>query len=299
MPSGPIRFSKDASALNRLSADVEARFHALKPLPAIVDQSGGTCGIYALDRALGVRGVAHPPPRKQLVGDEGEAISIKSLSDADKRALFQNRRWPVTSLRRQAKELGISKVGEILSIHDLRKLAVFSGAKDAEVIRLQSALHLWDTVQKAVKLNRAIVFPINGDAMYDAVLDGPDTMAHWITLIGTCEPNGQLSILATQVGRYDLFPLHRLWFSNDSLSKWSASAFDIAELHQVGDPHQPIKVWKFLVTVGDPDAEAHAAGFAQMHKEEPEQFPVFKRYRKVSFAESDLTHTMRRLCLMV
>jgi hypothetical protein len=298
MPEAAIQYSIDEAKIKQMRTEKGATFVVLDPLPLIVDQSGGTCGIYALDRALDVRGIAHPPARKKFRESDGTFRSFKSLSDAEKKVLVKKGAYPLTSIRQQAKESGVSQVGEVLSTKTLRDLALGYGAKDAKVAPISNATALWTVVVDAIKAKRSVILSINCDAQYDAVLDGAETMGHWVILIGAYEKGTQRSILTTQVGRYDLFPLFKLWRSNDSLRKWRASQFDTIELHEI-QQNGTLKVWSNLIEVGDTDSEDRAQFQLELHQDDPGTYPVFKRRRKVTFNEVNLGVTMRHQCLVV
>jgi hypothetical protein len=298
MPEPAIQYSIDEAKINSMRTEKGATFIVLDPLPRIVDQIGGTCGVYALDRALDVQGIAHPPPRKKFRESDGTIRSFKSLSDAEKVALVKKGAFPLTSIRQQAKEQGVSQVGEVLSTKDLRDLALGYGAKDAKVVPIPNATTLWTVVVGAIKAKRSVILSLNCDGQYDAVLDGAETMAHWVILIGAYEKGTQRFILSTQVGRYDLFPLYKLWRSNDSLRKWRASQFDTIELHEI-QQNGTRKVWTNLIEVGDTDSEDRAQFQLELHQDDPGTYPFFARRLKVRFNEVNLGVTMRHQCLVV
>jgi len=234
--ANPKRFSiKDIKVLRDLD----------KELPDNT-QVGPTCGIYALDAALRIRG-RNFAPRKQYFNDEQNWRDKGFLKSG--------------SIRGIAKDLKLSKIGEISSAADMENLANTT-ARVAYVVEEAASLgvnattkkfyaqqELWKLIVDAVNEDHAILMPYScaGDDGAPAWSYKIDGFAHWCLLFGYVEySKGSQRVFMTTYGHYhevapySLFKANQriqdwprqtwiklaYWFKNPNADKWSFDRFD-------------------------------------------------------------------------
>jgi hypothetical protein len=292
------KYAQDLNAIQGLKTNFAKNFFAIDPLPKIVYQIGGTCGLYALDRALEIQGISHPQPRKRIEGPTAnDSVSVKDLGPAARTALAGS--IPTTSMRQIAKLKGISKAGEILSAKDLLALSVLCGAKNPTIEQIPSETVLWDTVYKAVSNKRTVIVPFNCDDEFDPILNAPDAVAHWSVLFGGYSNGSNRFLLTTQVGRYDVIPVEVLWRSNSSLTTWKAAKYFKFELHEL-NAAGTIKRWVNIFEENDAQGKQNMLDQQQMNKSDPKTYPVFKLYpNPITFTDIDIGTSMRHFCVVV
>ena len=195
------------------------------------EQIGATCGIYALDAALKIRGKDVAPRRSHF-------------SDDDKIA---NRR----SIRGVAKDKGLTKIGEIGGVRDLMDLAAAMGVVTT-IEKFDSEEKLWEVVKHAVNSGRAIVMPYScadnsGAPAWSANADG---FAHWCLVFGyldreSARRESSKRILMTTYGSYHSISPFRLFSANQSVQNWPRQNWvKIAIWFKDSDPHCKWQLWK-------------------------------------------------------
>jgi Actin maturation protease-like, C-terminal domain len=133
-------------------------------------QVGPTCGIYALQAAIQIRGELVAPRRRALPEDVRDSVDRKDI------------------IRPLAKDLGLTKIGEIGGAFDLVSLAAGLG-HNVEIKNFQSKDELWTLVKSSIDAGHSIVLPYacaddDGTPAWAARFD---SFAHWCLLFGYVE----------------------------------------------------------------------------------------------------------------
>lgn len=169
-------------------------------------QVGATCGIYALDAALRIQGHDIAPPRKRQEDPDWRSLSMP-----------RNR-----SIRGKAKEMGLTKIGEIGGARDLAALAGGLGIQ-VEIKQFGSKDELWTLIRDAVDAGKGIVMPYAcvGDDGAPAWSVGADGFAHWCLLFGYAEySEGAPRVFMTTYGNYLEVSPFRLFKANQRIQDW-------------------------------------------------------------------------------
>ena len=168
-------------------------------------QVGPTCGIYALDAAFKIRG-KYIAPRKNVFGPRQPGVQ----------------RPP--SMRTVAKQLNLSRLGELGSCEDVCSLSVASGGGLPTIKRFASADALWSIIVEATNANCGIVFPYaaaddNGEPAWQNQAKG---FAHWCLVFGYVEYtyNEIKRVFVTTYGIYQRVSPYRLFKSNQNIEDW-------------------------------------------------------------------------------
>jgi hypothetical protein len=172
-------------------------------------QVGATCGIYALQAALQMQG-DKIAPRKQVFGDWRSNPGILRKG----------------SIRGMAKEMGLTKIGEIGGAADLVALAggLGVGAK-TKTERFSSKDELWTLIRDAIDAGKGIVMPYAcaGDDGAPAWSVGADGFAHWCLLFGYAEYKkdwGAPRVFMTTYGNYLAVSPYELFKANQRIQDW-------------------------------------------------------------------------------
>jgi hypothetical protein len=199
--------------VGEISADAVKRIRLagatiVDPLPHVINQVGSTCGIYALDTALRIRGIKAPPPRKQSAPPPAPARVGA----------------PGPSMRRIAKETGLTKVGELFDVSDVLTLAALSGALRAAIHPFATAADLWSIVTDAVGGKGSVMFAfcVDNTVANDSKPKTDGKNPHWCLLIGCHGDAAGRRVIATQYGKFYDWSMDRLVASNLALQKWDA-----------------------------------------------------------------------------
>jgi hypothetical protein len=241
----------------------------IDPLPAVANQVGPTCGIYALDTALRIRGVKAPPPRK---GHQGG-----------------------TSLRQLAKEAGLTQIGELFDAVDALTLAALAGAPDAAVHTFSDSKTLWKIVGDAVQSKRTVMFPfcVDNSVPDDSKPKYDGTSPHWCLLLGGYQ-NGDAHGLATQYGKFYDWSMDALVKSNQTLQKWDPQKWVkvILSKHNGKDWEE---IYKGYFKEDSQDLKSWQAAA----KRSPPKIRVTLLPRTASFNEINLALTLKGQCVVV
>lgn len=241
----------------------------IDPLPAVKDQVGPTCGIYALDTALRIRGVKAPPPRK----GHGAGPSLRQL----------------------AKEAGLTQLGELFDAVDALSLAALAGAPDAAVHVFPDSKTLSKIVSDAVQSKRTVMFPfcVDNSVPNDSKPKYDGASPHWCLLLGAYE-NGGAHALATQYGKFYDWSMDALVNSNQSLQKWDPQKWVkvILSKHSGKDWEEVYK--GYFREDGQQLKDWQAAA-----KRSPTKFRVTLLPRAASFNEINLALTLKGQCVVV
>jgi hypothetical protein len=237
----------------------------------INEQVGATCGIYALDAALRIRGLMYAP-RKQFFGD------------------WRLKKFPKTgSIRGIAKNINLSKIGEISSVADMENLAnVTKGAAhvvdEAACLGVQAAIkkfysqeELWRLIVDEVDKGRAIVMPYacagdDGTPAWSSI--GAQGFAHWCLLFGYVEKSrgSRLKdavlqrVFMTTYGYYHEVSPYRLFKANQRIQDWPRQTW-IKLFYWYKKPEEPaFELWRAEWTGKDTAMDSikgNAQSFAQ------------------------------------
>ena len=191
------------------------------------EQKGPTCGIYALDAALKIRGVDVAPRRLHF--SEDDKIEGKKHS-----------------IRRVAKDKGLSKIGEIGGARDIMDLAAALGVVTT-IEKFDSVEKLWEVVKTAVKSGHGIVMPYSceGDDGAPAWSTNADGFAHWCLLFGYFESERFKRVFMTTYGSYHRISPSRLFNANQSVQDWPRQTWvKIAIWFKDTEPDCKWQFWK-------------------------------------------------------
>jgi hypothetical protein len=182
----------------------------------INQQVGATCGIYALDAAMRIRGIEWAP-RKQFF-DNWRSKGIPTRG----------------SIRGIAKESGLSKIGEISSAADMVKLAVQTEGVVAHAVSQAAGLgvnatvktfyseqELWILIANEVNKGHSVILPYACAGDDGAPAWWSDGFAHWCLLFGYAEySKGYRRVFMTTYGYYHgVLPI-MLFKANQRIQDW-------------------------------------------------------------------------------
>lgn len=191
------------------------------------NQVGATCGIYALHAAAHVLGkhYATPPPKRN---NEHK-----------------------TSIRAEAKRMGLSQVGEINGADDLQKLAASIGIA-TKILTFRDVDKLWEHIVASADAGDAIVFPYTavGDEGEVGGIKGPDGFTHWGLLCGyALENRSSRFVFMTTYGKHHMDTVDDLFKSNLAIQDWSAQKWGKIHVWMC----EPPKKWHLWQTTWMPD----------------------------------------------
>jgi len=169
------------------------------------EQVGATCGIYALQAAFDIKGL-RVAPRKRVFGDWRSDPTILRKH----------------SIRGKAKEMGLTKIGEIGGAADLAALAAGLGVP-VTVKRFGSEKELWTLIVDAVNAGKGIVMPYAcaGNDGAPAWSTGADGFAHWCLVFGYVEySTGSPRIFMTTYGKYLEITSSKMFKANQHIQDW-------------------------------------------------------------------------------
>jgi hypothetical protein len=171
------------------------------------EQAGPTCGIYALDAALQIKGIFHAPRKKEYSRLLGESPPPDY--------------W---SLRKAAKHQGLSQTGEISKAVDMVTLAASFGISVTSP-QFASEAELWRIIQGAIANGHGVVFPYAcaGDDGAPAWSRTSNGFTHWCLLFGYVtfsyaqlrEPLNH--VFMTTYGKYHEVSPYQLFKSNQGI----------------------------------------------------------------------------------
>jgi hypothetical protein len=208
-------------------------------------QAGATCGIYALDAALRIRGLMYAP-RKQYFNDDEQNWRDKGFLKSG-------------SIRGIAKDMNLSKIGEISSVADMENLAnatqrVAAVADEAAGMGVQVAIkkfysqeELWRLIVDEVDKGHAILMPYacagdDGAPAWSYKIDG---FAHWCLLFGYVEySKGSQRVFMTTYGHYHEVAPYSLFKANQRIQDWPRQTW-IKLFYWLKQPPKPeFQCWK-------------------------------------------------------
>ncbi len=258
----------------------------IEPLPAVINQVGSTCGIYALDAALRILGIEAPPPRK---GKTPSADLPSPTPASDKKA--------AASLRKLAREHKLTQIGELFDAADAVTLATLSGAPDAAVVAFDDGEGLLKIVNEAVGKKHSVLFPfcVDNSVKTDSKPKSDGQNPHWCLLIGSYQDPGQQHILATQYGKFYDWSLAELLASNQSLLKWNAQDWGKLEIsvHDGVSWKQTFKAW-----VNKTTPPPSLLSWEERARREPTRCKVEWK-KTANFKEINFALTLRGKCVVV
>lgn len=168
--------------------------------PTPIDQKGPCCGIYALKIASEYSGLLAPgsiPPARK--SDDAQSI------DDEKK--------PKTSVRRFAKEDGLTDIGSIFKIQHFTTLAKRLGLKNTKEFKLkENETDYIEQLSKILESHHTIIIAADVHEEFPESTSGIG--AHWALIFGYIYFHDECYFLATQYGRYYLWKGEDLFYSN-------------------------------------------------------------------------------------
>ncbi len=177
--------------------------HVPKIWPTRIRQKGGTCGIYAVKSAAEYSGQVAPgsiPPARK--SDDAQSI------DDEKK--------PKISIRRLAKENGVTDIGAIFKIQHFTTLAKCLGLKNTKEFQLKkNESDYTKQLCEILESHHTIIIAIDANDGYPDSMSG--TGAHWALIFGYIYLDDNCYFLVTQYNDYFLWKAEDIFYSNLNL----------------------------------------------------------------------------------
>jgi hypothetical protein len=251
----------------------------IDPLPHVINQVGSTCGIYALDTALRIRGIKAPPPRKGKTAPPPPPNTKVG-----------------PSMRQIAKSAGLTKVGELFDIADVLNLAALSGAVGAIPKAFDNADDLWAIVKEAVGGKGSVMFAfcVDNSVKNDSKPKTDGKNPHWCLLVGGYEA-GTRHVIATQYGKFYDWSLDLLVASNKSLQKWDAQDWSKLTIMRLANSRWE-EVYRGWTNKTSPPS--WLPEWEQAARDQPNGFKV-EWGKAAAFSEVNFALTLRCQCVII
>ncbi|MEO7965895.1 MAG: hypothetical protein ABIT38_18445 [Gemmatimonadaceae bacterium] len=214
----------------------------VKPIPAIQNQVGPTCGLTALSivmnfwyRLLMARyaalpmsqpGTPLPAARDPLAKSMRERLMDEVRDRGGKPAPLKKSPLPsfLPTMQDIAERMG-SRIGEVAQAKTLAGIAREAGGFDARVAKWGTEASMIEQIRKFIDANTPLVIAYDNTDTGDPGKGTLGDRAHWAVLFGYIDDGGRYDLLATHGwGRYYRWSAETLRESNEQLQRYETKA---------------------------------------------------------------------------
>lgn len=210
--------------------NTEKSYSIPKIWPTLMPQYGLCCGIYALAIALNYQGYTHVTARKK---DQKSEATI--------------------FLREKAKQINVTKVGEILRVNDFLKIIEQAGFKQFDYTAIQADGNNFNKlVCEHLDSGKSVI--VSCDCQNNFPADTGGRGIHWVLIFGYFySQKDELFYLVAQDNNYCIWQAEKLHLSNDKLNGMSSKSFRFWYLLKSKETPKPEREWEWVPKFSTPE----------------------------------------------